>query len=68
MKAFLANRVTPLLVSDRALMERWKKAAASEKLIAKSKDGQNWVIVLDEDLAKTLIERGLPYEEWEEKA
>ena len=30
MKAFLANRVTPLLVSDRALMERWKKAAASE--------------------------------------
>jgi len=66
MKAFRAREVTPHLVADRALMERWKQAAAKEKLIARSEDGENWVIVKDPELAETLIARGLAFEEWEE--
>jgi len=65
-KAFEASRVTPLLATDRDLMERWKKAAAEEKLIARSKDGKNWVIVLDEALVETLAARGLSAVEWGE--
>jgi len=65
-KAFRAREVTPLLVADRKLMERWKRAAAEEKLIARSRKGENWVLVLDEELARDLVARGLSFEEWEE--
>ncbi len=66
MKAFRAREVTPLLVADRGLMERWKQAAAEEKLVARSRKGENWVLVLDEELARELVARGLSFEEWEE--
>ncbi len=66
MKAFRAREVTPLLVADRGLMERWKQAAAEEKLVARSRKGENWVLVLDEQLARELVARGLSFEEWEE--
>lgn len=66
MKAFRAREVTPLLVADRGLMERWKQAAAEEKLVARSRKGENWVLVLDEELARDLVARGLSFEEWEE--
>jgi len=65
-KAFRAREVTPLLVADRGLMERWKQAAAEEKLVARSRKGENWVLVLDEELARDLVARGLSFEEWEE--
>jgi len=65
-KAFRAGDVTPLLVADRTLMERWKRAAAEEKLLARGRKGTNWVVVLDEDLAQELVRRGLAFEEWEE--
>ena len=66
MKAFRAREVTPLLVADRGLMERWKQAAAEEKLVARSRKGENWVLVLEEELARDLVARGLSFEEWEE--
>ncbi len=66
MKAIRAREVTPLLVADRDLMERWKRAAAEEKLVARSKGGENWVIVKDPDLVEILKQRGLSFEEWEE--
>ncbi len=66
MKAFRAREVTPLLVADRGLMERWKQAAAEEKLVARSRKGENWVLVLNEALAQNLVARGLSFEVWEE--
>ena len=66
MKAFRAREVTPLLFADPKLMERWKQAAAEEKLVARSRGGENWVLVLDEELALDLVARGLSFEEWEE--
>lgn len=66
MKAFKASEVTPLLVADRELMERWKQAAKEEKLIAKSKGGENWVVVADEELASVLEQKGLKATPWEE--
>jgi len=65
-KAFRAREVTPLLAEDRALMERWKRAAAREDLVARSLEGENWVVVRDEALARELVERGLVPREWEE--
>jgi len=65
-KAFRAREVTPLLAEDRSLMERWKQAAQREALLARSLEGENWVVVRDEALAKELIERGLAAREWEE--
>ncbi len=66
MKAFRAREVTPLLAEDRALMERWKRAAAREAILARSLEGENWVVVRDEALARELVARGLVPREWEE--
>jgi hypothetical protein len=66
MKAFPAQDVAGVLVGDRKLMERYKKAAAEEKLIAKSKDGRNWVLVLDDELAQMLEKKGLKPVPWED--
>ncbi len=66
MKAFLAQDVAGLLVSDPKLMERYKRAAAEEKLIAKSKGGKNWVLVLDDELARLLAQKGLKPVPWED--
>ncbi len=65
MKAFLAQDVAGLLVRDPKLMARYKRAAAEEKLIAKSKDGKNWVLVLDDELAQMLEKKGLKPVPWE---
>ncbi len=66
MKAFRAREVTPLLVRDKELMARWKRAAAEDRLIAKSAGGENWVLVLDQALVEELVRRGLVPREWEE--